>query len=294
MKASKKVYSEAFKEYRLSKEELSQLQETLLGMLIDIKKVCDENRISYMLSGGTLLGAIRHQGFIPWDDDVDIMMLRNEYLRFRRVFEKAFSGTYVISEPLSSEHHISKMVKIYKKGTEYIEIPTAGIDGNDMVFVDLFIIENVPKPGIVRSMKSKIYDIAFKGSSTCVDYLYPSPVILEKAKYNAEVKKYYSFRRRVGWFFSHVGGSRFYLRICEKLANQQKRTGWLGIPSGISYEREIMPATVYEDTLETDFCGYKMRIPRQYSVYLENLYGDYMKVPPKEDREVHAAYRIKL
>ena len=86
MQDSKGLYSRCFSDYRLSAEELKQLQKVLLEILLDIKSVCEKYQINYMLSAGTALGAVRHKGFIPWDDDVDIMMLRSEFSKFKAVF----------------------------------------------------------------------------------------------------------------------------------------------------------------------------------------------------------------
>ena len=85
---------------------------------------------------------------------------------------------------------------------------------------------------------------------------------------------------------------KFYLRICENVANQKNNTGWLGIPSAISYQKEIFQEKVFRELITTDFCGYEVKIPAAYDVYLKNLYGDYMKIPPVEKREYHAAYKI--
>lgn len=294
MRTSKSLYTDCFQEYSLSQSLLDELHSVLLEILLDVKQVCDDNDIKYMLSGGTMLGAIRHRGFIPWDDDIDIMMLRDEYNKFKDLFINSFSDKYDLVEPLSRDNYYNKMVKIYKRGTKFVEIPFAGADSPNMVFIDLFLIENVPGPGFKRKCLSNIYNFAFKGASVALDYLYPSPVILEKSRSNTDIRRYYSFRRFLGFFFATFGGIRFYLRICDRIANQTTETGWKGIPSGISYEREIFPSEVFDDLIDVEFCGHMMKCPKNYDLYLNNLYGDYMTIPPKEKREVHVAYRIEL
>lgn len=294
MKSSKALYSRCFKEYELHGKKLKELQDSLFVMFLDIKRVFELYNIKYMLSGGTLLGAIRHGGFIPWDDDIDLMMVRDEYSKFKEVFATELSDKYELVEPLQDEYVVCKQPKIYKKDTVYVEIPTAGIPEHGKVFIDLFIIENVPAPGIRRKLRAKIYNFAYKAASVCADYTYPSPVIEEKAKSDSELAKYYFFRKRLGSFFAHLGGLKFYLSICNYLGNGRKKTGWMGIPSGIDYEKEIVPAEVFENLTTGTFCGYEVSIPINYDVYLRNLYGDYMQIPPENKREYHAAYRIKL
>ena len=292
MQDSKSLYTRCFGEYSLSNRDLKRLQDELLLILVDVKTVCDKYRIDYMLCFGTALGAVRHRGFIPWDDDADIMMIRSEFERFREAFGKEFPDRYEIVEPLSDPRYFSKMVKIFKKGTTFVEIPTAGVGGPDMIFVDVFLIENVPDPGLKRRLKAIVYDTAFKAASVCLDFRYPSPPIMEKCKTDRELKKYYSFRRRVGFFFSLFGSLRFYLKICESLANQKKETDWFGIPSDSGYLDRIYPRRLFTELTEIEFCGYPMKVPKDFDTYLRCEYGDYMQIPPPEKREVHSAYKI--
>ena len=294
MLSSKLIYSTYFSEYKLDGDQIKRLQNELLAIFIDIKNVCDEYNIQYMMSGGSLLGTVRHKGFSPWDDDIDIMMLRSEYEKFRHVFNITCSDKYILTEPLSDKKYLYKMPKIYKKGTKYVEIQNAGIHAFDMLFIDVFIIENIPDSKFLQKIKGRIYDFAYKGASVCIDYLYPSPAIEDKIKMSQELAKYYGFRKKIGFFFSKMGGIYFYLKICEKLAQTKKKSKYLGIPSGISYEREIFPCEVFTELTMGKFCGYEVKIPADYDRYLTNLYGDYMEIPPIEKREFHIAYKIEI
>ena len=293
MKASKSLYSDAFKEYILSGSNVARLQETLYEMLEKICFVLNKYNIDYMLSGGTLLGAVRHNGFIPWDDDIDIMMTRENYVKFIE-HQNELDDDLVLVEPLSSPKYYCKNPKVFKKNTQYVEISNASMDTYDMVFIDILIIENAPKSKIRRKIRGFIYDISYKGASVCMDYMYPSTPIINKAKNNNELKKYYDMRRRLGFIFSIVGGLHFYLKIVDRLGNYKKQTGLYCVPSAISYNREVFPTAVFEEITVGKFEKSYYKIPIHYDVYLKNLYGDYMQIPPVEKREVHIAYKFKL
>ena len=196
---------------------LRKLQLAELNIIKLFMKICEKEHLRYFMIGGTMLGAIRHKGFIPWDDDVDIMMLRNEYNKFKAVFDEELSEKYVLAEPLSSPRYFSKMVKVFKKDTTYVEIPTAGADGPNMIFVDLFLLENVPNPGIKRKIIAIAYNTAFRAASVCLDYKYPSLPILEKSKTDRELRNYYNFRRSMGFFFSLFGSIQSYIKISSYL-----------------------------------------------------------------------------
>ena len=98
-----------------------------------------------------------------------------------------------------------------------------------MLFIDVFIIENMPVSRLKRKILGKIYDFSYKGASVCVDYLYPSPPILQKSKENIELRKYYKLRRRIGFLFCHLGGLKFYLKLVDKIANKSKETGFYNL-----------------------------------------------------------------
>ena len=294
MKEAKNVYSRNFREYNMSDEQINRVQNRLLEAFIDLKKYCDERDIQYMMAYGTLLGTVRHQGFIPWDDDVDIMMTRKEYNKFKDSFNEDLSEKYILAEPVQTENYFYKMPKVYIKDTTFVSVAGAGIKHFNMLFIDIFIIEYAPKNRFVQILKGGVYNLAFKAASVCIDYKYPSPLIIEKAVNNKEVRDYYRQRRLLGGFFSCIGGINLYLKVCDTIARTEKPSNLYSIPSSISYRREIMPASIFDHIGSGMFCGYEVKIPLDYDTYLKNRYGDYMQIPDEKNREVHAAFKIEV
>ena len=93
------------KAYQISHEELKKLQRIELEMLIELDRICRKHQVSYSLDGGTLLGAVRHKGFIPWDDDIDVIMLRPEYEKFRSACETELDQTRFFLQDYKSDPH---------------------------------------------------------------------------------------------------------------------------------------------------------------------------------------------
>jgi len=294
MKSSMLIYGSSFTENTLSQKELEELHNALFGILLDVKKVCEDNSIKFFLCGGTALGAIRHKGFIPWDDDVDIMMLRSEYERFRTCFREAFPDKYLLAEPLD-EDYTNKKPKIYLNKSVYKEVVYAGLpDRYNRVFIDIFPIENVPSSKIIRKINGALYDFAFIAASLAADYKYPSPVILNKCQEDSHLKKYYYTRLRLGEFFQMFFGMKFYLKLTERLSHVNKNTGWTGMPSARVYNRIIFPLSMFQESIMVDFNGVKFPVPKDYDNYLTHLYGNYMVLPKEEDRSIHSAAEFKL
>ena len=294
MKKSKEIYSKAFSEYRFTDEELELLHNTLFDILLDIKKVCDDHNITFLLAGGTMLGAVRHKGFIPWDDDLDILMLRSEYEKFRRVFISDTGDKYDLVEPLEDQY-TNKKPKVFLRNSVFTEVNYAGLpEKYRKVFIDVFIIEDVPASPAARKVIGKIYDFAFFAASLAADYKYPSPIILEKAKKYDDINKYYGFRRNVGHVLNIFFGMKFYIWLTTKLGHTNKETGWVAVPASFGYNREVFPKELFTNLTEVSFNGVLFNVPVQYDLYLKNLYKDYMKLPPEQDREVHSCAEFRL
>ena len=122
----------------MDKEILRRLQLTQLDIAKEIKRVCEKNDIKYWLESGTLLGAVRHKGFIPWDDDLDIAMRRDDYERFKKIAPRDLSSEYFFQSWETDENFGLPFAKVRKRKTIYKEIKAKNSKANNGIFVDIF------------------------------------------------------------------------------------------------------------------------------------------------------------
>lgn len=289
MKKSKNIYTANFPELILKQEDLLQLQSTLKDMLTDIDKIARDNNLHCMLTYGTLIGAIRHKGFIPWDDDIDLMMLRTECDKLIDIIKKDYSDKYIVESP-DKDKTINKMIKIYLKGTNYVEINKEGWNQQKSIFIDIFPIENLP---VKHKIRKWLYFICVRASSVVADLWYPSKTVLAKCKTNKELKKQYKKRRLFGLPVSFLSPF-MWTKLSQKLAIYHKETGKVVIPADSTYLRETFDKSMFEDLIEVDFEGNKYYAPKEYDKYLKNIYNDYMQIPPLEKRARHIALEISF
>ena len=129
------------KEY--DQETLKKLHTVQLEMLDAFTEICNKYHFHYSLAGGTMLGAIRHKGFIPWDDDIDVLMLRKEYEEFLKVAQKELGDKYYLDHfEINSDYHL-QFAKIKKNGTIFDEAGIHHLDNHKGIFIDIFPTDNV-------------------------------------------------------------------------------------------------------------------------------------------------------
>ena len=284
-KSSKSILSEKTT-HKLSDEQLQKLHNVLFHMLKDFKACCDKHNLHYMLCGGTCLGAVRHHGFVPWDDDVDVMMLRKDMEKLMIAIKEDYGDKYSVKDP--KDYHI---LNILLNGTVYDEVWNADPNRRQNIFIDVYPIDNMPK----RKCRFKAWRFfwAKHASMFILDYKYPSQFIKDLEKEDKAVASYYRKRRLLGRFFRIFGSYDHYNKVVMRLAKYKKETGYLGIPCAMAYNREKFRAEVLTETIDAEFCGEMFKIPKFYDEYLTNLYGsDYMVLPPPEKREVHVSAKM--
>lgn len=288
MYSSGNLETEFFSDFKLTKENLEKVKETTLILMKTIHKICVDNGLKYSLAFGTLLGAVRHKGFIPWDDDIDIVMTRADYEKLVKLIEKR-EDIYVVDNNIY-KNYPRDFPKVELKGTilkhlfcgEKCDYPMG-------VFVDIFFLEYKSSNNLKAFIQNKKYRIYNLMASLSADYKYPSRQITERSKIYPQVKKYYKLRRFSG-FFASIVPIRSWIKKASKVFAKNK-------PSDV-FRTDLLEAELsakdYKNIIlyrfeDTEFYGIE-----NYDGFLKSCYGDYMTIPKGADRISHCVTEFKI
>ncbi len=283
----------------LNGEELKNVQRVLLQMLKDFIEVAERNHIDYSLSGGTLLGAVRHQGFIPWDDDMDLHIPRKSFDRFKKIFEKELGDRYTLSAPEISEHYGLSVSQFKKKDTVYKTFNNITEPDEECgICIDLFILENTPDHALVRKAHGFLcLGVGYLLNCRKVyDYV---PDLMKALDHQADnaIRSCFQTKMRIGRLLRFIpldSFTRFTYRIYSLCKNHNSR--YVTIPSGrVHYFGEMDTRKNMCHVKKAVFEGVSVSIPYGEVSYLTRLFGTtYMEIPPVEKREQHPLLKIQL
>ena len=278
-------------------DNLFKLQKCLIYMLKDIDTFFEKQGITYCISGGTLLGKIRHNGFIPWDDDLDIVMPRKDYDRLKKIFENSddeFCKKYDFRGPGYCKGAIYRISKIYKNDSVMESIISKDNEINK-VFIDIFPIDYVPDNNIMMYIRG-IMTMALIGIIACVEVKEngPNNTVID---FGLPWKLRSAILKIFGNLFSFYSLNHWYnlLDSVSKNTKQNVKSKRITFPTGsLFYFSEMVPAEVYYPFKRTEFCGITTWIPNQPEKYLENRYGNWQKIPDPKDRENHFVKKLDI
>lgn len=254
----------------LTKEQTRAMQQVELEILKVFAQICKELDLKYYVIAGTLLGAVRHQGFIPWDDDIDVGMPRADYERFLQEAPKHLPEHLFLQTYKTDPGYLHVFAKIRNSNTAFIETGIAHQKMNHGMFLDIFPLDNYSlkmDSGWVKLRRTLIdlrlsYGYRADGHSRKIRLLRPVSKLFYPTLQKAKEAK-------------------------EKLYSSVEYTGMTVNCSGIYGQREIMPADWYGQGTELEFEGVKVMAPAQYHQYLSQMYGNYMQMPPVEKQVSH-------
>ena len=278
--------------YVLSEDDLARLHACLTGMLADIDRVCRANGLVYFLGGGTALGAVRHGGFIPWDDDMDLCMPRADFDRFVPLFRKALGDRYWVHSPNDPDTHGLVMARVRRKGTSVK-------DRNDVnetecgAFVDIFIYENTFDSRPLRVLHG-LGSMAFGLLVSVRKFHRDRKGLLALVRGNREAERTVRLKAFLGLLVSWLP-----LDFCVHLANGWNRScrngssTYMTCPAGRKkFFGQLGQRSGFCETRDIRFENVTARVFRDIESHMIRLYGpDYMTPPSEKDRESHIFLR---
>lgn len=260
-------------------EYLNRLQHTEQEILDEIVRICEKFHLTYYLIGGTLLGAVRHRGFIPWDDDLDIAMPRGDYDRFCGLCASELDPRYMLHSIDTDRTYWLPFAKIRRKNTVFEESNIRGLDAPMGIYVDIFPLDNAR---CVDCPEQRIRTRLIKGISAVIYAKRGLPVAMTwKVKLLARVLP-----------LSIEALTRWQIRLMTK-RNREECGYYINFGSNYNTVRQTMPKTVFDPACQLEFEGKRYSALADYRYFLNRLYGaDYMQLPPVEKRVTHRPVRI--
>ncbi|MGL5150731.1 MAG: LicD family protein [Clostridium sp.] len=259
---------------KMVKVSLKEAQNCMLNILIEVDRICKKHDIEYFLDSGTVLGAIRHKGFIPWDDDLDIGMLREDYNKFIKIVNSELNEGYVLQTPENDNKYELGYVKIRDVNSKIdSSIEKSSYNG---FFIDIF-------PYDEATFKNKLVQKSFKSRQLIywfsnLDYKKPfknniaKNAIISVCKLQKIFTVIYPFNK---------SAKNAYLKGLN-IKDDGKREIMYGVGTPFEFyinREEILP------TVEHEFEGHLFNVPKNYNRYLEMLYGEWKTLPDESERK---------
>lgn len=259
---------------------MNKLQEKELELLKEFIRICDELNLKYYVVCGTALGTIKYNGFIPWDDDVDVALFRNDYEIFKEKAPRLLQAGLFLQNYETDPKFPHLFSKLRDSNTTYIEKSVAHIDMNHGVYIDIFPLDGYPQE-ISKQKELEKEKTKIQGKISCVYEFTRSP------------------KERIGCFFRRIVGyhkkTNELLTALDEIISKNPITeeslvcnhgNWQG-------KLEYAPYEQYGDGIWRKFEGIDVRVPAKYDEYLTQKYGQWKQELPIEKQKGHHFYEIQ-
>ena len=256
----------------LSHEQLNAVQQVELKLFREFLQVCQTLKLRYYVVGGTLLGAVRHKGFIPWDDDIDVGMPREDYEVLLKKGQALLPAWCFLQTFETDPQFPANFAKLRDSRTTFVETALRNRAINHGIYIDIFPLDHYPEEAkAARRLKRKNFFLEGRVADAC----YCENKLPLKTR----------VRRAVCRLLHPCLTAALQSR--EQLFREVPPTGTLANHCGAWGDKEIMPAHWFGDGCQLPFEGLSVCAPKDYDRYLSQLYGDYMVPPPPEKRVAH-------
>ncbi len=264
---------------------IKDIQKGFLDIVLEVDRVCKEHSINYVLTYGTLLGAVRHSGFIPWDDDVDIAMLREDYDRFINASRTNMNPEYFLQTPETDKNYRMNRVRVRKNNTLYVQDRKKDIDIHHGLFITIFPYDKVVDTFLVGQLQPKLIVLS-RELKKIIKKIF-NPYIGRESRMGRALEHWMALHRR----FEYKVATMFNGSDLEYAAPILFRPGTIHR----SWRFELIKVDDFYDADELVFEGHSLPAPKSYHDILTNLYGDYEKLPDVNERKPgHDIIRVDL
>lgn len=259
-------------------KELSKLHNALLFIMDEIDRICSENNLKYSLTGGSLIGAVRHKGFIPWDDDMDIAMLREDYEKFRVICQNKLKPEFMWQDSECDKDYPYSFGKVVLNNTQYKSLHHENETWQKGIYVDVFPLDNVPNSKLERNIQGYKNFLLIKmlECKTGIDVSKKSNAKIISFLILQVVCRLFSFTFLVKVLHKNITKYRYVNspRVCNF-------GGYYGFKKETTYKAYFM------DVIRVPFKDREYNIISRYDEFLTSVYGNYMELPPIEKRHTH-------
>lgn len=263
------------------KTNIELLHDADLEIVKEVVELCNHHGLKYWMLGGTMLGAIRHKGFIPWDDDIDLGLPRKDYEKFLELAPNELSKNLkIVNYKLDPEYHYY-ITRVLDTETKVIENRFASEGKFTNVSIDIFPLDGFPNNKLLKSIHEKrilmhkfMSSLHYKDVINLKGRSWKETIVI-KLLQMLPTDKMFSFKKQ--------------LDRCDKLLKKydMKGSDYTGNIMGAYRTREVVPSDWYGEDAMYEFENIKLRGFKEYDKYLIHLYGDYMQLPPEDKRRIH-------
>lgn len=270
-------------------EVLARLQQEILSILDDFLKICEEHRLEYFGIAGTGIGAIRHKGFIPWDDDIDIAMPRRDFEKFLKLVKRKMGDKYLVLNAKTYPEYPLMTTRLVKRGTVFVEEVMRDVDCPFGIFLDLYVLDNVSDNPVMYQLQSWL---AWFLSKLMILRCIPKPTLAQKG-WKARLIWAVCALVYKGLKLLHISPEGLRKR-CEAVCRryEKEKTHRMAFLPDTSPYWNLVDKRRYHPLKIMEFEGRRMNFPGNIEEMLTNMYGDYMKLPPEEKRKTHYPYKL--